>query len=97
MPGKFLALNHISTGSFSLSVFYHSTDPTAYDNDLTILKMDVASICGGKKDKNPLNLWILIVLEVLLLVLILTKVTLALNQNIFQIENKNGCRMKCVE
>ena len=37
--------------------------------------MDVASICGGgKEENNPFNLWILIVLEVLLLVLIITKV-----------------------
>ena len=75
-PCQGSSFNSYINWSFSISVFYHSTDPTAYDNDLTILKMDVASICGGKKDENPVNLRILIVLEVFLLVLILTKVRL---------------------
>ena len=58
-----------------LVVFYHSTKPTLDENDLTILNLDVVTICGGKETPHKFDLIILIILETILLVLILLKVS----------------------
>ena len=57
-----------------ITVFYHSSKPTFDVNDLTIVELDVASICLGNQDSSPLDIIILVILETFLLVVILAKV-----------------------
>ena len=59
---------------YFFAVFYHSSKPTFDVNDLTIVELDVASICLGNQDSSPLDIIILVILETILLVVILAKV-----------------------
>ena len=61
----------------NFSVFYHTADP---ENDLTILKLDVVTICGGKGSTHQSDIISVIVLESVLLVVILSKVVYTINE-----------------